>query len=103
MAIVFNVHAYTIDVSQQYYIMQTAATSAKMIGVNATPVPAIMDADDVSSQKFTFILVSSGVYALQNGDGNFLACTSASVLSYSTTNTTTETQWTITDMLVLKV
>lgn len=98
MATVFNAHAYTIDVSQQYYIMQSAATSAKMIGVNSTPAPAIMDADDVNTEQFTFTLITAGVYTLQNGAGNYLACNASSVISYSATNIDTDTQWTITDI-----
>jgi hypothetical protein len=92
-----NLHAYTIDVSKTYFLIQTATTSGKMVGANSANQPAIMDADRINSQQLTFELVNVGVYRIKNGDGNYLAWTSGNTLAYKTSSDLT-TSWAIADV-----
>ncbi|MDD4991936.1 MAG: T9SS type A sorting domain-containing protein [Paludibacter sp.] len=94
-----NLYAYTIDVAKSYLAVQTLNTSSKVIGANGT-TPSIMSADiSATSQRLSFELVSTGIYRIKNGDGNYLTCTSAGVIAYAASlDATTDAQWTIADV-----
>jgi len=95
-----NLYAYTIDVAKSYVAMQTLNTSSKVIGSNSTSTPSVMSADvTAASQQLTFELVSTGIYSIKNGDGNYLTCTSAGIIAFATTlDATTDAQWTVSDV-----
>jgi hypothetical protein len=94
-----NMYAYTIDVTKTYLLEQTLATSSKVIGANGT-VPSVMSADiSATSQRLSFELVSTGIYQIKNGDGNYLTCNSSGLIAYSASlDATTDAQWTIADI-----
>jgi len=96
---VTNLYAYTIDIAKSYLAVQTLNTSSKVIGANGT-IPSVVSADISStSQRLTFELVSTGIYRIVNGDGNYLTCTSAGVIAYAAAlDATTDAQWTIADV-----
>lgn len=94
-----NLYAYTIDVAKSYVAIQTLASSSKFIGANGT-APSVMSADiaDVS-QRLSFELVSTNVYRIKNGAGNYLTCNSSGTIAYAATlDATTDAQWTIADV-----
>lgn len=94
-----TLYAYTIDVAKSYVAIQTLASSSKFIGANGT-APSVMSADitDVS-QRLSFELVSTGIYRIMNGAGNYLTCNSSGTIAYAATlDATTDAQWTIADV-----
>ncbi len=90
--------AFSIDPAKTYILIQTLATSSKVIGANGT-TPSVMSADiSAQSQRLTFEMQSAGVYKIKNGDGNYLACNSSGVVGFTTTNSSQDTNWNITEI-----